>query len=194
MIFFNKNKLNKLDDIALVEKYKHLGNTDIVGILFERYYYLVYGICLKYLKNEAESQDSVLQIFENLITKLQENEIQNFNSWLYSVSKNHCLMQIRSNKRRNRREEIFETEKKITDELFENHNTKYDENTIKNLKIAIDKLKIEQRQCVNLFYIEEKTYKEVSQITGFTTKNVKSYIQNGKRNLRLILEKNECKQ
>ncbi len=194
MIFFNKNKFNKLDDIALVEKYKHLGNIDIIGILFERYYYLVYGICLKYLQNKAESQDAVLQIFENLIVKLKENEIQNFNSWLYSVSKNYCLMQIRSTNRRNRREKIFETEKRIADELFENYDTNYDENTIKNLKIAIKKLKIEQKQCVNLFYIEEKTYKEIAEITGFTTKNVKSYIQNGKRNLKLILEKNEHKQ
>jgi len=65
----------------------------------------------------------------------------------------------------------------------------YDEKTMK-LKEAMTSLNREQGLCVTLFYLEEKSYKEVVEITGFSSNQVKSYIQNGKRNLKLYLESN----
>ncbi len=108
MILQNKNKIVKLNDIALVNKFKNSGNTAYIGILFERYYYLVFGVCLKYLQNQSESKDAVNQIFESLFFKLKDNEITNFSSWLHTVTKNHCLMHIRSVNRRQKREEMKE--------------------------------------------------------------------------------------
>lgn len=194
MKLLNKNTKVKLDDIALVHKYKESSNTVYIGILFERYFYLVYGVCLKYLQDIDESKDAVNQIFESLFIKLKDNEITNFSSWLYSVTKNHCLMAIRSSDRRHKREEVFEKEIKDNSNMIFDEDSRYNDINIKELRTIIEQLKTEQKECIELFYLQEKSYNEVSDITGYSLSKVKSYIQNGKRNLKLILEKNGYKQ
>jgi RNA polymerase sigma-70 factor (ECF subfamily) len=59
------------------------------------------------------------------------------------------------------------------------------------LEKCIETLGDEQKQCVKLFYLQEKCYKEITESTGFDMNKVKSYIQNGKRNLKICMEKNE---
>jgi RNA polymerase sigma-70 factor (ECF subfamily) len=63
------------------------------------------------------------------------------------------------------------------------------EHTYDLLEEAIQELSEEQKLCVNLFYLQKKSYQQITDRTGFTLMQVKSYIQNGKRNLKIILEK-----
>jgi len=58
---------------------------------------------------------------------------------------------------------------------------------LQQLPNAISNLNTEQRLCINLFYLKEKCYEEISMQTGYSLKQVKSYIQNGKRNLKIYL-------
>jgi RNA polymerase sigma-70 factor (ECF subfamily) len=179
-------------DEELVNEFKKQANNHILGELFERYTYLIFGVCMKYLKDEEESKDAVMQIFEELPSKMARFEISNFKSWIYSVSKNHCLMQFRKEKTElkikseiyeNLRSEIMESE-----ELLHSSNEENKSKLIENLHKGIEMLKAEQRECVELLYLQNKSYKEVAEITGYDLKKVKSYIQNGKRNLKIYLE------
>ena len=142
----------------------------------------------KVFKEYTESQDATSLIFEKVMVDLLRMDVKNFKSWLYMVSKNHCLMQLRK-KKPEEIENIAELEYKLED----NHNSEHvfiKESQLKNLEEAIKKLKDEQQQCIDLFYLKEKTYDEVADLTGYETKKVKSYIQNGKRNLKIILTEN----
>jgi len=179
-------------DEELIISYKKSGDNVSLGELFERYTHLVFGVCLKHLKDPEDSKDAVMQIFEDLQQKLVDFEISSFKSWIYTVSRNHCLMILRKNKtERKHHAEIFERSK---EEIMETavffHPIKSDdtEEQLTFLQKGIEKLRKEQRTCIELLYLQQKSYQEVSEITGYDIKKVKSYIQNGKRNLRLFLE------
>lgn len=183
-----KKNIKQFPDTELLIQYKKSKNNKYIGILFERYGHLVYGVCLKYLKNVEESQDATSIIFEKVMADLLRMDVKNFKSWLYRVSKNHCLMQLRK-KKPEEIENISELEYKLED----SHNLEHvfiKESQLKNLEDAIKGLKNEQQKCIDLFYLKEKTYDEVANLTGYETKKVKSYIQNGKRNLKIILTEN----
>ncbi len=177
-------------DKKLVAAYKKSGNREHIGKLFKRYTHLVYGVCLKYLKNEEKSKDAVMDIFEKLIDSLRQHDIAHFKSWLYQVSKNHCLMQLRSEKKHESiRDEIDENNASFFMESFIDLHHKEEEkaNLANNLYKAMNNLNDEQRICIELMYLKDKSYKEVSYITGFKIKQVKSFIQNGKRNLKQMI-------
>ena len=176
-------------DKALIIQYKNTGNIDIIGTLYEPYMPLVYGVCLKYLKNRESAQDAVIDIFEKLIVELPKHDApDNFKTWLYVVSKNFCLMKIRSNK----------SKENITDdfsEIFMNnqqdmHPIDRDDNEdlLPLLKKCIEELKDLQRKSVELFYFNELSYREIAEKMNLEEKKVKSYIQNGKRNLKICIE------
>ena len=142
---------------------------------------------MKYLKNENDSEDAVMDIFEKLLTDLQKHEVSNFKSWLYSVSKNHCLMKLRKDKTiKYSNNDLIKTEGRIVEMPEPMHlNSKMEkELQLENLEKALQHLSKEQRTCLELFYLQQKCYKEVSSITTFSLKEVKSFIQNGKRNLK----------
>jgi RNA polymerase sigma-70 factor (ECF subfamily) len=150
---------------------------------------LVYGVCMKYLKNREESQDAVMQIFEVLVNDIPRFEIRNFKSWLYGVTRNHCLMKLRKDHSEKDRHE------KIASEMFmesgdemhlfeENH----EEEMQQKLKTCLEKLREEQRRCVELFYYQHFCYREIAEKLSFDENKVKSFIQNGKRNLKICLE------
>lgn len=177
----------QLTDLELLEIYKSSEERSVMGELFNRYVHLVYGLCLKYLKNRDEAQDAVMEIFESLHVKLKNHEVQHFKSWLYMVSKNHCLMFLRKNA----------NSEKINGSIMENeyllHPIEEEQPIDQNLDAleqCLDQLREDQQQCVRLFYLKQHSYEEVSQMTSFALKKVKSYIQNGKRNLKICLEKN----
>jgi RNA polymerase sigma factor (sigma-70 family) len=182
----SKKDYRGLADIELISEYKVSGDPAVVGSLFDRYMTLVYGVCLKYFKDE--SKDAVMQIFEKLMVSLKEHDITNFKSWLYVTSKNHCLMALRAKKGRN-----FE---QISTDFMENGLVLHlevepeMESNLAKLEKCIEHLAVEQKDCVTLFYMQQKCYKEIVQITGFDDNKVKSYIQNGKRNLKLCMERN----
>lgn len=177
-----------IDEQGLLREYRKTGNLEILGRLYERYMPLVFGLCLKYFKDEDQSKDAVMQIFEELIKKLKIHEVNNFKSWLYTLSRNHCLMVIRSDSKH----EFVQIEEKIMENSAFVH---LDIDEIRESKLhimenCIEKLPTEQRYTISLFFLEQKCYKEVSDITGYDINKVKSYIQNGKRNLKICIEKN----
>ncbi len=186
MRLFKTKNIQSLTDNELIIRYKKSGDNSLVGELYKRYSHLVYGVCLKYFKNEEESKDAVLQIFEKLMTDLKKHEVANFKSWLHSVAKNHCLMFLRKQQTRQKRVNEYEATFQLEEVFsapFTVHEKEEQELILTDLERAITTLKEEQRICIELFFLQEKRYNEVSEITGFTIKQVKSYIQNGKRNL-----------
>jgi RNA polymerase sigma-70 factor, ECF subfamily len=154
--------------------------------------HLVYGVCLKYLKNREDSKDAVMQIFEKLITDFPNEEIRNFKSWLYVITKNYCLMQLRSSQSRDKKIKIWQND---AENFMESQSFSHplDNDDIQNnlaLNICIEKLKKEQKECVSWFYFENKSYREISGLTKMDEKKVKSLLQNAKRNLKICLENN----
>ena len=163
-------------------------NNDWLGILLERYILLLLGICMKYLKDEEEAKDSVQQIFLKAITELHKYKVTYFRSWIYAVARNHCLMQLR------------DRQLKVPATIIDNLALPTEEEPIKNnhqekeyllqlMTDSLDDLNLEQKQCLILFYLEKKSYQEITENTGFTMMQVKSHIQNGKRNLKILVDK-----
>lgn len=179
---------NRRDD-ALIKQYRNGGNLQVLGELYKPYMSLVYGICLKYLKGREESRDAVMQIFEKLVDALRKHEVRNFKSWLYSLARNYCLMQLRAEKGRHFEDislVVMESESITHQDDGLGHELK-----LGRLERCIEELGPEQKQCVQLFYLKQKCYKEIQDVTGFDGNKVKSYIQNGKRNLKICMERNE---
>lgn len=186
MKLFNRNK-KKLSDEEIVSAYQRTGNTLHMGELYERYAHLVLGLCIKMLQNKEEAHDTVSQIFEKLLLDMKKHEITHFKSWLFMVTKNQCLMILRQRSRAEKKEEA----KTVFSELSL---SPVDEKIQKEARIvameeALQQLKDNQRICLELFYLKEMSYRQIEDLTGLSNKEVKSHIQNGKRNLKIILEK-----
>ena len=188
MSFFSKPiNTGNTDDEVQLNIYRKTGDVAVLGKLFEQYVPLIYGVCLKYLKDEEDAKDAVMGIFEELIIKVKQHEIKQFRSWVYVLGRNYCLMQLRSGKRM---EEVSLDEvMEFTPFLHPEENNNKEE-ALNALERCMKKLTDGQRHSVQLFYLEEKSYKEVVEATGYSMNDVKSYIQNGKRNLKICLEKN----
>lgn len=184
----NRSDSTQIDEHGLLTDYRKTGNIDLLGRLYEQYMPLVFGLCLKYLKDEEQSKDAVMQIFEDLVKKLRVHEVSNFKSWLYTVVRNYCLMELRSSSKH----EIISIDGEFMETGAFMHLTIEDvpEEKFKIMEKCIESLPFGQREVINLFYLEQKCYNEVSEITGFDLNKVKSYIQNGKRNLKICIEKN----
>lgn len=175
-----------ISDAELLDFFQADGNPEWIGVLLQRYTLLLLGVCMKYLKDETEARDCVQQIFLKVLTEIPKYKIEYFKSWLYMVAKNHCLMRLR------------DKGAKTTKELTENHVAYQEadrqtllenETTFELLEEAITELNEEQRACVTLFYLQKQSYQQVADKTGYNGLQVKSYIQNGKRNLKIILER-----
>lgn len=179
--------LQTLPDDQLVSAYKESRNPAILGALFKRHSHSIFGLCLSYLKNRHDSEDAVMEIFELLGKKLHVYDIDNFESWLYFVSRNHCLKKFQK-KLRYKEEDISQISGDLFME-FEEEKDQYIERQLEVLSDAIDQLKEHQRTCIMLFYLENKSYKEIEAITPYNLKDIKSFIQNGKRNLKNSITK-----
>lgn len=187
-MFLTQKDSNTTDE-ELITAFRSNRNSNALGELFSRYSALVYGVCLKYLKDRDEAKDAVMQIFEKLPASLSEHSIQSFKSWLYVTSRNHCLMNLRAQKGV-RNEEIKDDfmESELILHLEEDNRKEQD---LRKLENCIEQLNEEQKDCVKLFYLKGLCYKEIGQKTGMDLKKVKSYIQNGKRNLKICMEQGE---
>ncbi|PBQ33341.1 RNA polymerase subunit sigma-24 [Sphingobacteriaceae bacterium] len=187
-LVFN-DKYNNYSDNELINVFSESGDNKLVGILYQRYGHLVLGLCIKYLKNKDEAQDAVIQIFTNLIKDLKKHKIEYFKSWLYVYSKNFCLMELRKRQSALKKElELQDNVHLLMDYSDPEHLLKEKEKQISIMEVAIDLLNKEQKMCIELFYLKNKSYVEIMDITGFSNNDVKSYIQNGKRNLKLKME------
>ena len=186
-----------LSDEELVHRYRNSHDPAYVGELYVRYTHLVYGVCLKYFQNDADAQDAVMQIFEKLIKELKKHHVETFKPWLHTVVKNHCMMQFRKDAVENKREtELKKTVKEAVENTDTDHLDKEDEKELMQIYLSsgMDTLKEEQRKCIELFYLREKSYQQIVEETGYSMNEVKSYIQNGKRNLKnFITEKSNGK-
>lgn len=178
------------DDQKLISSYLKNKDLDLLGVLYQNYMHLVYGVCLKYLKDREESKDAVMQIFEKLIIEIDKHEVLNFKSWLYVLTKNFCLMELRKKDATQKKIKQF-SEEKIMESTVELHPIDETDDIDLNmaLKKCIERLKNEQRDCIELFYFKEKCYKEISECLNLPVNKVKSFIQNGKRNLKICIEK-----
>jgi RNA polymerase sigma factor (sigma-70 family) len=192
---FFRQKSQNLSDQELILKFRETQDLTLVSELFGRYTSMIYGVCVKYLKDRDDAKDAVMQVFEKLPGTLKGHEIANFKSWLYVTTRNHCLMQIRSKK--TSVVSAGQAKQELRPDLMENDLILHLddgpelENDLAKMEKCIQKLEAQQQQCVRLFYLEEKCYKDVSTLTGFDLNKVKSYIQNGKRNLKICMERNE---
>ena len=184
----NIDKYRHTSDQELLENFYTTHEVEWLGILLPRYTLLLLGVCMKYLKNEEEAKDCVQQIFLKVITELKKYRVEYFKSWLYMVAKNHCLMKIRDSHGKIP-VELTERTMRGAEEPPDKQSVAQDDQTIEFMIEALKELSHEQRQCVTLFYLEKKSYQEIAAETGFTMMQVKSYIQNGKRNLKLMIEK-----
>lgn len=177
------------DDQELVASYQRSRDLAILGTLYQRYMDLVYGVCLKYLGEPETAKDAVMNIFEELAQKLHKHQVTHFRGWLYTLARNHCLMQLRSAKRI----KINELDPDRMQLSEETHlNGAWDkEGQLNGLSKCLETLSPEQKTTIELFYLQNKSYKEIETITGLDGNRVRSHIQNGRRNLKICMEKNE---
>jgi len=188
MLYFQavgKDRYEHITDNELLEKFYSDHDNQWLGIVLQRYTLLLLGVCMKYLKNEEEARDAVQQIFLKAIIELGKYKVVYIKSWLYMVARNHCLMKLRdknvfiSVEERSQLAAVETDQKEIADK----------EATLTLLENSLEELNTEQKTCVTLFYLQKKSYQEIVDITGFSILQVKSYIQNGKRNLKMLVEK-----
>jgi RNA polymerase sigma factor (sigma-70 family) len=184
--FMKSSRYNHITDDELLNLYHADRNQEWIGVLLERYTLLLLGVCMKYLKDETEAKDCVQQIFLKVLTEVGKYRIDYFKSWLYMVAKNHCLMRLR-NKGTKSPKELNDNYGVSTD--IDKQDLITNEKTYDLLEEALNELSEEQRQTVILFYLKKNSYQQISEKTGFSLMQVKSYIQNGKRNLKILLDK-----
>jgi RNA polymerase sigma factor (sigma-70 family) len=188
---FEGKPSDHLSDEELVQFFRQSGEREVIGILFRRYSHLVLGVCYKYLHDRELARDTAMGVFESLFSSLKKYEVHNFKSWLFTVTKSHCAMVLRQQKKE---AGTIRWEENLLGEVMENddfsHLTPEDETEerIRKLHQAVSDLSPGQQQCILMFYIDGKSYQQITETTGFNLNEVKSFIQNGKRNLKIILE------
>ena len=186
----NVGKYQHMTDAELLEHFNQDGDNAWLGTLLERYTLLLLGVCMKYLKNEEEAKDGVQYVFLKAITELQKYKVEYFKSWIYMVAKNYCLMKLRNRQGKYTADITDQVEALV---LHNQHEDQWQylekERTLEFMNIALNELSEEQKRCVTLFYLQKKSYQDIADATGFPLVKVKSYIQNGKRNLKISLDK-----
>jgi RNA polymerase sigma-70 factor (ECF subfamily) len=193
-IFQEYNRSQEPDE-KLLDDYRLSGDLEILGLLYKRHMHLVYGVCLRYFEDREKARDCVMEIFEKLITEIPGHQIQKFKSWLYVLTKNFCLMEIRSGKTRARRMEQWMSDQEYSVEFSHDLHPIDREEAMQDaaLRECIERLKDTQKQCIQMFYFENRSYREISEFLALDEKKVKSYLQNGKRNLKICLEEKNVK-
>jgi len=184
--FLKKISTTTSTDAELVVAYQQKHELDILSLLYQRYMELVYGVCLKYLPDEEAAKDAVMNIFEELINKLKHHQVDNFRGWLHVVAKNHCLMILRSPK--NLKTSALNEGIVQFEENVHLNGVMEKEEQLDQMTECLQTLPEEQQRCVELFYLQNKSYNEIVDITGYDWKSVRSYIQNGRRNLKICME------
>ena len=186
-----KGKYHDIDDAELLQYFYKDHDNEWLGILLQRYTMLLLGVCMKYLKNEEEAKDAVQQVFLKAINELHKYPVAYFKSWIYMIAKNHCLMKLRDKGKYTA--EINEKLMATADETEEKNSFIEKDKTLTHLAEALQQLNKEQQVCVTLFYLEKKSYQQITDETEYSLMQVKSHIQNGKRNLKILMDRMEHK-
>ncbi len=176
----------QLPDEALVQQYKQSKDQQFLAILYQRYSGLIFGVCLKYLKDPEAASDASLDIYEELTQKVLKYEIDNFKGWLHTLTRNHCFMKLRSGKNKH----LVELPEHLMqmEETVHLNGVMEKEEHLTQMEHCIDKLNAEQKQVVRLFYLQEKCYNDITTQTGLPWNVVRSHIQNGRRNLKICMD------
>lgn len=180
----NKNNYQHISDNEILSKFYIDRNREWLGIVLERYTLLLFGVCMKYLKNEEDAKDAVQQIFLKAINELEKYEITYLKSWLYKVACNFCLMKLRSEKNLT----TYSEDKLSNLPIEETEHNQIKESNLNKLEACLEELNKEQQCCITLFYLQKNSYQQITDKTGYSMQQVKSYIQNGKRNLKMLME------
>lgn len=192
---FRENTATPLSEAQQLAAYRRssdggAADVGVLGALYAPYMEMVYAVCYKYLQDEDASKDAVMQIFEKLVVELRTHEVAHFKSWLHSVCRNFCLMQLRAKKTFVSADAVDNEDEGILLTVIEPEEPLFQDRQFEALELCMEALQAEQRTTVQLFYMQDKCYREISDETGFDLNKVKSYIQNGKRNLKICIEKN----
>jgi len=185
LAFLKKISVNDPDHV-MVASYKSTRNPQVLAELYQRYMDLIYGVCLQYLKEPEDARDAVISIYEELVGKLLKYEVEHFRAWVYQVARNHCLMKLRSTKQKlvNLPDDLmYSAENMHPEEVFEK------EANLDHLHDCISQLAEDQKKAISLFYLEERSYQEIAVMTGHEQGKIRSYIQNGRRNLKICMDK-----
>jgi RNA polymerase sigma factor (sigma-70 family) len=182
-----KDPYHHITDQELLDRWYSDRNNEWLGVLLQRYTLLLFGVCMKYIKQEDEARDCVQQIFVKVITELAKYRVEYFKSWIYTIARNHCLMKLRD--QHGRAAELSESMLAAWDDEPGNNSHRQKEQLLEWMGDALEELGKEQKLCVTLFYLDKQSYQDIASKTGFTLMQVKSHIQNGKRNLKLLMEK-----
>jgi RNA polymerase sigma-70 factor (ECF subfamily) len=182
--------LSELNDQQLLEMYRVHHKSEYLGVLLKRYTLLLLGVCIKYLKNQEEAKDAVQQVFSKVIQEVEKYPIPHFKSWLYTITRNHCFMLLR-------KKQVVVPETNLEPHTLERREFWQEnlqqivekERLLELLEEALNNLTPNQKECVTLFYLQKLSYQQISAKTGFELLQVKSHIQNGKRNMRIFIEK-----
>jgi RNA polymerase sigma-70 factor (ECF subfamily) len=180
------SKFSHLTDNELVNEYKRTNNKELVGELYKRYTHLVLGMCIHYFKDKDNAKDMVVQIFEKLFQELKKREVENFKAWLTFVVRNYCISELRKVQTQKTRIQAIEYELQQANTNNENQEDET-ELQIQKLELVLHQLNPFQKKCIELFYYKNMTYSQIVELTGYSINEVKSYIQNGKRNLKLLM-------
>lgn len=184
------------DPAEYIAAYRATSDLALLGELYEQYMDLVYAVCFNYLRDEDEAKDAVMNLFEQLITDLRKHDIQQFGPWLHSVARNYCLMQLRKSQAHPKAALVNGSEANPDDEPVmrlpaDDEDRAELEEDLTLMEACLQTLPPEQQTCLRLFYLERKTYTEVADLTGYDMKQVKSYLQNGRRKLKICMQKQD---
>ncbi|MFT3902348.1 MAG: sigma-70 family RNA polymerase sigma factor [Niabella sp.] len=185
----SEDKYAHIADDGLLQRYLQDNDNEWLGILLQRYTLLLFGLCMKYLKDEDEARDAVQQVFTKVISEVHKYKIDYFKSWLYTIARNHCLTLLRDRKKIMPATFTADNGNGLATSPDTRQELQEKELSLDVLEASLEELNDKQRICITLFYLQKKGYQQISEETSFSLGEVKSYIQNGKRNLKLIVEK-----
>jgi RNA polymerase sigma factor (sigma-70 family) len=187
---FSSVNFSHLTDNELVQQYKVTNDKQLVGELYKRYTHLVLGMCIYYFKDREIAKDIVLQIFEKLFDELKRREVENFKAWLTFVVRNYCISELRKMQTQLNRDIEYQYAMKQQIIEIDKEEIAEDEKRLEQLEKALKNLNPFQKKCIELFYMKNMSYTQIVELTGYSVNEVKSYIQNGKRNLKLLITEN----
>ena len=183
-----RRNTSNFSDEELLKVYLKSEDMAHLGKLYQRYMEMVYGVCLKYLRNEGLAEDAVMNIFEEVAEKVKKHEIAAFRGWLYVLSRNHCLMQLRKEKKNKKLDSTLKSMYSPS-EMHPFAGEVKNEDKGQRLRDCLDTLKVEQKDCVELFYYQDYSYKEIAEMKKESVGKIRSFIQNGRRNLKNCIER-----
>lgn len=172
-------------DEQLLKLYAESGDDHYLSLLYTRYVEMIYGVCLKYYKNSTEAKDAASEVYLLLLRRTKGKEIDNWKPWLYTVVKNYCLEQLRS--RSNKLPKQLAADTVYSEEVY-HPTSESNEAEVQKLESCIEGLEADQQSCIRMFYLEKRSYQELSDVLHLSWGQVRSRIQNGRRNLKNCME------